>query len=359
MTKKVLLGMSGGVDSSVAALILHRMGYDVTGVTLNLRTPELMGEDLPQSRCSPSDIADAQAVASFLGIPHLVLDFTRRFESAVVGRFAEEYLSGRTPNPCIFCNRELKFGAMLAYAEEHGFDFISTGHYAEIRKNAAGRWTLRRSPNGKDQSYVLYFLSQYQLAHTLMPLSLYDKAEVRRLAREAALPVAEKPDSQDICFIKGRDYAAFLEAYTGKPFSPGDFVDAEGAVLGRHKGIPHYTIGQRRGIGLSFPEPRYVIGIDAAENRVILGKEGSQYASALLAGDLNFIPFEQPNGPFPAEVKIRYQASPAPAMITPLGDGQARVDFSVPQRSVTPGQAVVFYDGDELIGGGTIREALS
>lgn len=350
--------MSGGVDSSAAALVLQRSGYAVTGVTLRLRSPELMGEDLPKSGCSPSDIEDAQAVAAHIGIPHLVLDFTEQFRESVVARFVSEYLSGRTPNPCIFCNQSLKFGAMLDYAEAHGFDYVATGHYAEIRQNTAGRWTLRRSPNGKDQSYVLYFLSQHQLAHTLMPLFPYTKVEVRQIARDAGLPVAQKPDSQDICFIKGCSYASFLEAYTGKPLRPGDFVDETGMVLGRHKGIPNYTIGQRKGIGLSFSEPRYVTRIDAKTNQIILGREGSQYSASLLADGLHFIPFDRLSEPLATTAKIRYQAPPAQAVITPCGDGQVRVDFAEPQRSVTPGQAVVFYDGDELVGGGTIQTAL-
>ncbi len=355
--KKVLLGMSGGVDSSAAALVLQRDGYEVTGVTLQLRSAALMG-DAPGGCASSADLADARAVAARIGIEHLALDFTELFEKTVVDRFVSEYLAGRTPNPCIFCNQNLKFGAMLAYAREHGYDYVATGHYAEIRQNDAGRWTLRRSPNGKDQSYVLYFLSQYQLAHTLMPLFPYTKPEVRKIAEEAGLPVAKKPDSQDICFVKGQRYAEFLESYTGQPLKPGDFVDETGAVLGRHKGIPYYTIGQRKGIGLSFPEPRYVTEIDAQHNRVILGKEGSQYRAALLADMLNFLPFDRLSGPISVTAKIRYQAPAAPAMVTPYKDGQVRVDFTEPQRSVTPGQSVVFYQGDELIGGGTIRAAL-
>ena len=290
--KKVLLGMSGGVDSSVAALLLLKAGYDVTGMTMRLRPDAYMQQSASGGCCSLHDIDDARRVCYQLGIEHLVLNFTEQFERDVIQYFAGQYAAGRTPNPCIACNRHLKFDAMLQKARLLGYDYIATGHYAVFGQNGAGRWLLKKAPASKDQSYVLYSLTQDQLAHTLMPLGAYTKPEARRMAEEAGLRVAHKPDSQEICFVEDNDYAGFLERYTGKKAPEGDFVDAEGHVLGRHRGITHYTIGQRKGLGVSFGRPMYVTKIDAVLNRVTLGEEGSQYASSLLADDLNFIPFD-------------------------------------------------------------------
>ena len=243
---------------------------------------------------------------------------------------------------------------MLQKARLLGFDFIATGHYAVITQNDSGRWLLKRAPASKDQSYVLYSLTQDQLAHTLMPLGTYTKPEARQLAEEAGLRVAHKPDSQEICFVEDNDYASFLERYTGTKAPQGDFVDAQGRILGRHRGITHYTIGQRKGLGISFGKPMYVTKIDAVRNRITLGEEGSQYAASLLADDLNFIPFDTLDKPLQVQAKVRYQARPADAVLTPVDGGRVRVDFAEPQRSVTPGQAVVFYDGDLVVGGGVI-----
>ncbi len=351
MKEKVLIGMSGGVDSSVAALLLLRQGYDVMGVTMDLR-PELPG----QSGCgSAADAADAKRVAGKLGIEHRVLDLKERFRQDVIDYFAGEYAAGRTPNPCIACNRSLKFGAMLEAAKELGCQYIATGHYAHVAKEG-GRWLLYRAPGGKDQSYVLYTLTQEQLSSTLFPLCGYTKPQIREMAAQAELPVANKPDSQEICFIPDKDYGAFLRKYTGKTPQPGEFVDSEGNVLGKHRGIPYYTIGQRKGLGVSFGKPMYVTKIEPAGNRVWLGPEGSQYRDSLLAGALNWIAFENPEQPFSAQAKIRYQAEPADAEVIPQQDGNARVVFREPQRSVTPGQAVVFYRGDLVLGGGVIME---
>ena len=352
--KKVLLGMSGGVDSSVAALLLLKAGYDVTGMTMRLRPDAYMQQSASGGCCSLDDIDDARRVCYQLGIEHLVLNFTEQFERDVIQYFAGQYAAGRTPNPCIACNRHLKFDAMLQKARLLGYDYIATGHYAVIEQNSAGRWLLKKAPASKDQSYVLYSLTQDQLAHTLMPLGAYTKPEARRMAEEAGLRVAHKPDSQEICFVEDNDYAGFLERYTGKKASEGDFVDAEGHVLGRHRGITHYTIGQRKGLGVSFGRPMYVTKIDAVLNRVTLGEEGSQYASSLLADDLNFIPFDTLDNPLQVHAKVRYQARPAEAVLTPVEHGRVRVDFAEAQRSITPGQAVVFYDGDLVVGGGTI-----
>ena len=354
MSKKVLLGMSGGVDSSVAALLLLKAGYDVTGMPMRLRPEAYMQQSASGGCCSLDDIDDARRVCYQLGIDHLVLNFTEQFERDVIQYFAEQYAAGRTPNPCIACNRHLKFGAMLQKARLLGFDFIATGHYAVITQNDSGRWLLKRAPASKDQSYVLYSLTQDQLAHTLMPLGPYTKPEARQLAEEAGLRVAHKPDSQEICFVEDNDYASFLERYTGTKAPQGDFVDAPGRILGTHSGITHYTIGQRKGLGISFGKPMYVTKIDAVRNRITLGEEGSQYATSLLADDLNFIPFDTLDKPLQVQAKVRYQARPADAVLTPVDGGRVRVDFAEPQRSVTPGQAVVFYDGDLVVGGGVI-----
>lgn len=350
MKKRVLLGMSGGVDSSASALVLLRSGYDVTGVTMLLHT----GENSPGDQCGSSrEAEDAAAVCRLLGIPHQVLDFSEEFSQRVKKDFISEYLAGRTPNPCIRCNRYLKFGKLLEYALANGFDFVATGHYALVEP-LGDRWVLRCSPTAKDQSYVLYQLSQHQLAHTLMPLGRMEKPEARRLAQEAGLPVANKPDSQDICFIPDGDYNSFIARACGKEPEPGNFVDTEGHVLGTHRGITCYTIGQRKGLGLSFGQPMYVTKIDPLSNEVTLGPEGSQYASGLIAGDCNWIAFEQPDEPFRAQVKVRYKAKPADAWIFPMENHQMRIAFDEPQRSVTPGQAAVLYQGDLVVGGGTI-----
>lgn len=357
MKKKVMLGMSGGVDSSVAALLLLRAGYDVTGITMRLRPDEYMQQCSAGGCCSLDDIDDARRVAYKLGIEHLVLNFQDIFEKQVIDYFAAQYAAGRTPNPCIACNRYVKFDAMLRRARELDFDYVATGHYARIEQNEAGRWLLRRANNSKDQSYVLYSFTQDQLAHTLMPLGSYTKPQARALAEEAGLPVAHKPDSQEICFVENKDYAGFIEKYTGQKAPQGNFVDKNGRVIGRHRGITHYTIGQRKGLGVAFGQPMYVTKIDTERNEVTLGEEGSQYSSSLIAADLNFIPFDTLDHEIPAQVKVRYQAQPAPAKLVPLSDGTIRVEFETPQRAITPGQAVVFYDDDLVLGGGTIQAA--
>ena len=351
MKKKVLLGMSGGLDSSVSALLLLQQGYDVLGATMRLRP-----EQFDPMHAQQKDIEDAAAVCSVLGIPHIELDFIEPFTREVLNYFTDEYFCGRTPNPCIACNRNLKFGLLLDYALAHGCDAIATGHYADIRYDSTlGRWLLRKTPSRKDQSYVLYHLTQRQLSHTLFPMLSLEKAEARALAEQYRLPVAQKPDSQDICFIPDGNYAVFLERYTGRKAKTGPFVDEQGNILGEHRGVTHYTIGQRKGLGAAFGKPMYVTRINSVDNTVTLGEEGSQYASTLIADDVNFIPFDKLTHSLSAMVKARYQAPPAPAVLHPLENGSIRVQFETPQRSVTPGQAAVFYQNDLVLGGGTIR----
>lgn len=355
MKQKVLLGMSGGVDSSVAAVLLREAGYEVVGVTLKLRPDEYMTGSLSGGCCSLDDINDAKRVADALEIPHYVLNFTDVFSETVIDYFVRAYKEGRTPNPCIACNRHVKFEAMLQKALSMDMDYIATGHYAVIERNEEGRYLLRRSRAAKDQSYVLYTLTQPQLAHTLFPLGDMDKEEARTIARAHSLPVANKPDSQEICFVENKDYAGFIERYTGEKARPGAFIDRNGAVIGKHQGLYRYTVGQRKGLGGGFGQPMYVTGIDPARNQISLGEEGSQYTNRLVAGDLNWISFDRLEEPMEAFAKVRYQARPAKATLTPGTDGRVEVQFEEPQRAVTPGQAVVFYDERYVLGGGTIE----
>lgn len=357
MKKKVMVGMSGGVDSSVAAALLMKEGYDVIGVTLKLQPdPESVSAG-DAACCSYSAVEDARRVASKLGIPHYVLNFQDIFESCVIRYFAAEYEAGRTPNPCIACNRHIKFGALLKKAESMGIDHIATGHYATIEYDEQkNRYLLKKSVTGqKDQTYVLYNLTQYQLKRTLMPIGRYDKDTVRSIANELGFEIANKPDSQEICFIPDNNYAAFISNKLKKAVKRGKFVDIHGNVLGEHKGLIHYTIGQRKGLGLSFGKPMYVIKIDAKKNTIILGEEKDVYSESLIASDLNWIAIDSLDKPLRVNAKIRYSAKEAASVISPVERGKVRVDFDKPQRAVTPGQSVVFYDGDVVVGGGIIE----
>lgn len=341
MMKNLAIGLSGGVDSAAAAHILLQKGYGVTGIILRLK-PE---------NAADSDIADAQKIADKLGIKLHILDLREYFSDTVISHFISEYLAGRTPNPCIECNSLIKFGAMLDFALEIGCDGIATGHYAKIEENG-GRFLLKRSAGAKDQSYFLYKLTQNQLSKIMFPLDGLDKDEIRQIALDAGLPVAQKRDSQEICFVPNDDYIAFL---SGKGISSpeGNFTDKEGNILGRHSGIINYTVGQRKGLG-AFGKPMFVNSICAENNTVIIGENGTQYCKGLIADNMNYIAFDAPNKPFHAEVKIRFRAKEQPAIITPLENGKAEIIFDEPQRSITPGQGAVIYDGDTVIGGGRI-----
>ncbi len=349
MAKKgtVAVAMSGGVDSSAAALLLAEAGYDVWGVTLRLQS-------CPGAAEAAEAVSDAARRASeALGSGHRVLDLRERFRTAVMDRFVSEYLAGRTPNPCVDCNREIKFGALLDWALEQGADFLSTGHYARVDR-AEGRWRLLRGADRrKDQSYVLYQLTQRQLSHLLLPLGDYDKPAIRQMVEARGLANAQKADSQDICFIPDGDYAAFL-ARSGAELVPGDFVDEAGRVLGRHRGLPCYTPGQRKGLGVSAGEPVYVLRKEAAGNRIVLGPDSALYTAELTAERFNWLSVPAPEGPLAVTAKTRYTQKEAAATAEVLPDGRVRVTFAEPQRAVTAGQAVVLYLGEAVAGGGTI-----
>lgn len=354
---KVMIGMSGGVDSSVAAALLLEKGYEVVGVTLKLWDEnEDECERFGGGCCSLDDVNDARMVAFKLGIPHYVLNFKDAFKRDVVDYFVSEYLEGRTPNPCIACNRFIKFEGLIDKAKAMGFDFVATGHYARIIKNdESGRMELHRGAfYNKDQSYVLYNFTQEQLARTLMPLGEISKDTTREIAAKFGFSIAAKPDSQEICFVPDQDYAKFIEKYTGIKSKPGNFVDKNGQILGTHKGISYFTIGQRKGLGIAFGKPMFVSGIDPATNEVILSDEADIFKNVLTAGNLNYIEIPSLEKPMEIQAKIRYSAQPAAAMLSPLTEDTAKVVFKQPQRAITPGQSVVFYHGDSVVGGGTI-----
>jgi len=347
--KTVVVGMSGGVDSSVAALLLLEQGYNVVGVTM-----QMWQEDAPGSCGGSAAVDDARRVADMLGIPHQVIDFKDIFREKVIDYFAAEYEAGRTPNPCIACNRFVKWEALLAHSLSIGADYIATGHYARVyRDEATGRFTLMQSPGGKDQSYALYNLTQFQLAHTLMPLWSMTKDEVRTCAAQHNLSVAHKPDSQEICFVPDNDYGGFVESHTGRPGHSGFFVDTAGNRLGMHKGILHYTIGQRKGLG-AFGKRVFVSEIRADANEVVLGDNDALFRTRLTANSVNFMAVAPFDGPLRAEGKIRYNQTPSACTIR-LDGSTLECEFDTPQRAITPGQAAVFYRNGALLCGGTIR----
>ena len=354
---KALIAMSGGVDSAVAALLTAEQGYDCEGVTIQMFASETVAAASKRPCGAKQDIDDARKVADTLGIPHRVFDFSEAFERCVVRRFVDTYAAGGTPNPCIECNRHIKFDRLWRQAREMGFDCIVTGHYARIRfDEATGRYQLLRAVDpAKDQSYVLYNMTQDQLAHTLFPLGEHTKAKAREIAAAHGFVNANKQDSQDICFVPDGDYAAFIERYTGIPMTAGDFVDQNGKVLGRHRGVMCYTIGQRKGLGLSLPAPLYVCRKSVADNRVVLGPHESLFTRDLDAGQVNWIAFDAPpTDPIRVKAKVRYKQAEQWATVTSTGADTMHVTFDEPQRAIAAGQAVVLYDGDAVVGGGTI-----
>ena len=358
--KKALIAMSGGVDSSVAAFLTQQSGYDCIGVTMRLYDNAPDTDIETNTCCSLEDVEDARSVARRLGMPFYAFNFKADFREKVIENFVHCYECGLTPNPCIECNRHLKFDHLLRRGFELGCDCVVTGHYAQIRQDDnTGRYILYKAADlSKDQSYVLYTLTQEQLAHIQFPLGSLSKAEARVIAQEQGFINARKHDSQDICFVPDGDYVAFMERYTGKNYPCGDFLDLQGNVVGRHQGAVRYTLGQRKGLGLAMGAPVYVCAKDMAQNTVTVGPNEALYSTSLLADNWNWFPFAHLTQPIRVSAKARYNQPPQPATVYPEENGVARVVFDTPQRALTPGQAVVLYDGDMVVGGGTITTVI-
>jgi tRNA-specific 2-thiouridylase len=377
--EKVVVGMSGGVDSSVAAYLLQKQGYDVIGVTMQIwQDEDVCTLEENGGCCGLSAVEDARRVASVLGIPYYVMNFKQEFKDNVIDYFVGEYLMARTPNPCIACNRYVKWESLLKRSLDIGASYIATGHYASIGKLPNGRYTIKKSvTQAKDQTYALYNLTQHQLSHTLMPVGAYAKDEIRRIATEQKLPVAHKPDSQEICFVPDNDYAGFIAdyledkkckaalegktgfrteeasgAFTG--MTPGNYVNTAGEVIGRHRGLIHYTVGQRKGLGIAMGQPVFVVELRPETNEVVLGNADEVFSDRLYANRLNFMSIEDLEGELEVEAKIRYSHKGARCIIKKTGPDEVLCIFEEPQRAITPGQAVVFYQGDYVVGGGTI-----
>jgi len=351
--EKVVVAMSGGVDSSVAAALLKEQGYDVIGMMLRLWSEP--GKEESNRCCTPDSMAQARRVAAKLDIPFYVIDAKDVFRETVVEYFLEGYARGETPNPCLVCNRKIRWTFLLDHALALGADYMATGHYVRRRSTENGQVELLRAVDrNKDQSYVLHVLTQDKLKHALFPVGDYPKPEIRAIAGKHGLPTASRKDSQDLCFLAGEDYRNFLQRNAAQMLKPGEIVTREGRVLGGHNGLPNYTIGQRKGLGIASPVPLYVLGKDAVTNTVIVGTQEELGSSGLTARDVGWVSGEAPTEPFRAEVKIRYTAKEAEALVTPVNGNQTQVRFEAPQRDITAGQAAVFYQGDLMIGGGII-----
>lgn len=346
---KVLIAMSGGVDSSVAANIIISQGYETQGAIMTLYGNEGSGK--------PQDIEDARRVAENLNMPFHVFDFSDDFKKYVITDFVDAYKNGLTPNPCVVCNKYIKFGKFLDKAIELGFDYVATGHYSKIEKdNLTGRFVVKKADDeSKDQSYMLWSLSQEQLSHVLLPLGDFTKDRARDIARNVGFDNADKHDSQDICFIPDGEYASFIESWCGEKFEQGDFVDKAGEFIAKHKGLINYTIGQRKGLGIAAPAPYYVLEKDPKLNRVVLGSNDDLFLDTLEAENVNFISIEKLTEPMKIKAKVRYKHKETDATVYPLENGNVKVVFDTPQRALTPGQSVVFYDGDTVLGGGIIK----
>jgi tRNA-specific 2-thiouridylase len=356
VNNRVVVAMSGGVDSSVAAALLVEQGYEVVGMMMRLWSePGSNGAPIANRCCTPDQMADARRIADQLNIPFYVLDTKEHFRQTIVQFFIDEHAQGRTPNPCIQCNRQIRFTYLLNQALALDANYLTTGHYARIRQTEAGYQLLKGVDETKDQSYVLHVLNQEKLAHAMFPVGEYTKVEVRELARKFGLPVASKHDSQDLCFLGDGDYRRFLREYAGAQ-KPGPIVDGDGRTLGQHTGLANYTIGQRKGLGISAPEPMFVLQKDARQNALIVGPRDELGQQILVARDVNWLAGEPPSGPVQAQVKVRYKAKGVAAMVEDVGNGRVRAQFQEPVFGITAGQGAVFFDGDVCLGGGIIAD---